>query len=48
MWGSNWPVCFSNARLSEWIEVSAGLAGELTLDEQASVLGDNARRVYRF
>ena len=48
MWGSNWPVCFSNARLSEWIEVSAGLAGELTLDEQASVLGDNVRRVYRF
>ncbi|MFM1805651.1 MAG: hypothetical protein RL136_2530, partial [Planctomycetota bacterium] len=23
MWGSNWPVCFANARLSQWTEVSA-------------------------
>jgi len=47
MWGS---VCFapgSGARLSQWIEASAALAGELTPDEQAAILGANARRVYR-
>jgi len=47
MWGSNWPVCFANARLLQWIEASAELAGELTADEQAAILGGNARRVYR-
>lgn len=47
MWGSNWPVCFANARLSQWIEASAALAGELTPDEQAAILDVNARRVYR-
>jgi L-fuconolactonase len=47
MWGSNWPVCFANARLSQWIEATAALAGELTPDEQAAILGGNARRVYR-
>ena len=47
MWGSNWPVCFANARLSQWIEASAALAGELSPDEQAAILGGNAVRVYR-
>ena len=47
MWGSNWPVCFANARLSQWIEASAALAGELTPDEQAAILGANALRVHR-
>ncbi len=47
MWGSNWPVCFATARLSQWIEASAALAGELTPDEQAAILGANAPRVYR-
>jgi L-fuconolactonase len=47
MWGSNWPVCFANARLSQWTEASAALAGELTPHEQAAILGGNAARVYR-
>ncbi len=50
MWGSNWPVCFapsSGARLSQWIEVSAALAAELPVDEQAAILGLNAQRHYR-
>jgi predicted TIM-barrel fold metal-dependent hydrolase len=47
MWGSNWPVCFANARLSQWTEVSAALAGEFTHDEQAAILGGNAARVYQ-
>jgi predicted TIM-barrel fold metal-dependent hydrolase len=33
--------------LSQWIEASAEIAGELSLDEQAAVLGANARRTYR-
>jgi len=47
MWGSNWPVCFANARLSQWIEGSAALAGELAPDDQAAIFGGNGRRVYR-
>jgi L-fuconolactonase len=50
MWGSNWPVCFapnSGARLAQWIEACARLAGELGEDEQAAILGGNARRIYR-
>lgn len=47
MWGSNWPVCFANARLLQWIEACAALAGELAPDEQAAILGGNARRAYR-
>lgn len=47
MWGSNWPVCFANARFSQWIEASAAVAGELGADEQAAILGGNARRIYR-
>ena len=48
MWGSNWPVCFAGAKLSQWVEVAAEIAGELSLDQQAAILGANARRVYRF
>jgi L-fuconolactonase len=47
IWGSNWPVCFSNARLTDWIDVCAKLGGELTSDEQAAIFSENARRVYR-
>lgn len=50
MWGSNWPVCFapnSGARLTQWIEACATLAGALGADEQAAILGGNARRIYR-
>lgn len=50
MWGSNWPVCFTpgtGARLSHWIDACSALAGELSADEQAAVLGGNAWRHYR-
>jgi L-fuconolactonase len=47
MWGSNWPVCFASARLSQWIDASATLAGALSPDEQAAILGGNAVRAYR-
>ena len=47
IWGSNWPVCFSNARLTDWIDVCAKLGGELTRDEQAAIFSENARVVYR-
>lgn len=47
MWGSNWPVCFERATLAQWIDECAAVAGELGSDEQAAVLGGNARRVYR-
>lgn len=50
MWGSNWPVCFapdSGARLAQWIDASAAVAGELSADEQAAILGGTAQRLYR-
>jgi L-fuconolactonase len=47
IWGSNWPVCFAEAPVARWIESTATLAGELAPDEQAAILGGNARRVYR-
>jgi L-fuconolactonase len=47
IWGSNWPVCFSNARLTDWIDVCAKLGGELTSDEQAAIFSENARQIYR-
>lgn len=50
MWGSNWPVCFapgSGARLNQWTDACAAVAGELTPDEQAAILGGNAHRIYR-
>jgi L-fuconolactonase len=50
MWGSNWPVCFapdSGARLAHWIEACATVAGELSADEQAAILGGTAQRLYR-
>jgi L-fuconolactonase len=50
MWGSNWPVCFapgSSAQLTQWIDACATIAGELGADEQAAILGGNARRLYR-
>ncbi len=47
MWGSNWPVCFANARLAQWIDASATLAGALSPDEQSAILGGNAVRVHR-
>lgn len=47
LWGSNWPVCFANARLTQWIAVSAEIARERSVDEQAAILGGNARRLYR-
>ncbi|MEY2716308.1 MAG: hypothetical protein RIT24_2651, partial [Planctomycetota bacterium] len=42
--------CFapgSGARLAQWIDACATVAGELTPDEQAAILGANAPRLYR-
>jgi predicted TIM-barrel fold metal-dependent hydrolase len=43
-------VCFapgSGARLNQWTDACAAVAGELTPDEQAAILGGNAHRIYR-
>ncbi len=50
MWGSNWPVCFapgSGARLTQWIDACATVAGALGAEEQAAILGSNAIQTYR-
>ena len=47
LWGSNWPVCFTDARLGQWLEVAAEIAGTLAPAEQAAILGGNLQRLYR-
>ncbi|MFM7051414.1 MAG: amidohydrolase family protein [Planctomycetota bacterium] len=46
MWGSNWPVCFAGARLTQWTDACAAIGSSLTAGEQAAVFGWTARRVY--
>lgn len=47
LWGSNWPVCFIDAPLVAWLELTQSLVGDLSTAEQAAVLGENAARTYR-
>lgn len=47
LWGSNWPVCFTEAPLARWIEVTAAIAGRLGASEQDAILSANATGLYR-
>lgn len=47
MWGSNWPVCFRNAPLAAWREVTDALLAPLQSRERESILGGTAERAYR-
>ena len=47
MWGSNWPVCFTDVPLAAWREVTEELLAPLQPGERESILGGTAERTYR-
>lgn len=47
MWGSNWPVCFTDVPLAAWREVTEELLAPLQPRERESILGGTAERTYR-
>jgi len=47
LFGSDWPVCLVACGYARWMETVQELIAHLSPAEQAAVLGDNARRVYR-
>lgn len=47
MWGSNWPVCFTDAPLAAWREVTEELLATLRPRERESILAGTAERTYR-
>jgi L-fuconolactonase len=47
LFGSDWPMTVPGGGYRPTYEVLAALVGELSADEQRSVMGETARRVYR-
>ena len=47
MIGSDWPVCLLGGEYSEVMGIVKQYIGKLSDDEQAAILGGNARRFYR-
>ena len=45
--GSDWPVCLLASSYTRWWQTLFGWASKLAPEQQALVLGENARRVYR-
>jgi L-fuconolactonase len=46
-WGSDWPVLERNGSYRQWWRETQVMLSHLSPTEQASVLGENARRLYR-
>ena len=47
MFGSDWPVCLVASAYERWHETVQEFVAQLSLDEQAQVFGETARRVYQ-
>jgi L-fuconolactonase len=47
MFGSDWPVALLASSYQRWVETIRSWTGSLSSDEQASIWGGTARRVYR-
>lgn len=47
MFGSDWPVCMVGCEYEEWLNLVKDWLRQLSVDEQAMILGENAVRVYR-
>lgn len=47
LFGSDWPVCLAATSYQAWLSTVSHLIAKLTADEQCSILGGNASRVYR-
>lgn len=46
IWGSDWPVCTLAANYQQWLEVTEFLISDLSLDEQAAIMGQTAITAY--
>ena len=47
MFGSDWPVCLVACDYARWHELVSGWVADLSLSEQARILGGTAAEVYR-
>lgn len=47
MFGSDWPVCLTACEYEEWLNLVKNWLGQLSVEEQAKILGENAVKVYR-
>jgi L-fuconolactonase len=47
MFGSDWPVCLTACEYEEWLNLVNNWLGQLSVEEQAKILGKNAVKVYR-
>lgn len=46
MFGSDWPVCLVACEYEEWMNLVRNWAGQLSVEEQAMIMGGNAVKVY--
>jgi L-fuconolactonase len=47
LWGSDWPVALLASDYARWLDSARLLLSDLSLDQRAKVMGENARRFYR-
>lgn len=47
MFGSDWPVCLVACNYKRWLDVVGEFAAPLSANEQASLFGQTAQRVYK-
>jgi predicted TIM-barrel fold metal-dependent hydrolase len=47
VWGSDWPVCNTTASLSQWTAILDEILSVESLENQAKLYAENAKRIYR-
>ncbi len=47
MFGSDWPVCLTACRYEQWLDIVQRFISILSEDEQALIMAENARKVYK-
>lgn len=47
MFGSDWPVCLTACRYEQWLDIVQRFIATLSEDEQALIMAENARKVYK-
>ena len=46
MWGSDWPVCLVATSYNRWVQLISETISAFSENEQQTILGINAQRVY--
>jgi L-fuconolactonase len=46
MFGSDWPVCLLGVKYNHWVNIICKFIAELSIDEQAAIMGKNACKAY--